>query len=130
MIHYVRAFFRGIAARSMDRAFVSQSLAHQLQIARVARTLDDRSRVLFDPDFLPCRFIRIGGHHVAVDADGTQAILLQAAQTTFTPEYFYSFHVSEKDVIRHGKRVLLLSYSSDPSCAPPAPPLIPATNGF
>lgn len=73
---------------ALDRKFVLATLARQIEIAKQIRALDDKTRIVFSPDFVPTSTLRIGDFTVSADQNGRQAVLSSAAQQLFDADYY------------------------------------------
>lgn len=107
MLSKFASFFRSLAARSMDRAFVQSSISTQLHIVKFVKDCDPKDRLLYDPAFISSSVRTIGPYKVAVSPTGEEAVLLLPAQETFTADYYLRFVSSEQSVARVCDKVYL-----------------------
>lgn len=120
----ISVLFRSLATRSMDRAFLIDSISRQITVAKAVRVADNHDRILFDQDFHPTAYKLIAGHRIAINNLGEEAILL-ASQRVLTPEYYYRFIAPDATIIYtlnrmiikaiHGPSTLLLTPTDPPN---------------
>lgn len=87
--------------------FVRFTLIKQLEVAKKARDIDNRERILFDVTFEAISTRMVGQYRIDVDAQGREAILSAGAQATFTADIYLQYAPSDYDIIRRANVIFL-----------------------
>lgn len=106
------SIFKSLAVRSMDRNFVLQSLKQQLDVAKSLRRYDNRPRLIHSKNFVPVKTICIRGVPVLEDNQGVQAYFNDAAQLTFSAQYYYGLVNKDIEIVMQHDNVVLLPLPS------------------
>lgn len=96
----------------MDRSFVLQSLKQQLDVAKSLRRYDNRPRLVYSKTFVPVKTICIKGIPVLEDNHGVQAYFNEAAQLTFSAQYYYGLVNKDIEIVMQHDNVVLLPLPS------------------
>ncbi|UPT53683.1 MAG: hypothetical protein 5 [Zeugodacus tau negev-like virus] len=88
----------------MLRAFARGTLVKQLYIADAVRNINNKQRILFDPNFIKDHRVRYADYYVDVNAQGEEAILSAGAEAFGVTNYLLYLPPSTS-IIVDGNRV-------------------------